>query len=366
MIAGERVWPRCFACSQPVDIARSFFEGFCWLLDQQNRDGTWGRTWEEKAIYTPHAVQLFVQAGFRRDYPRLQAAISWLKNSLSHSNQPLWYGRIPALVSAGEIKWLRDNGDIDTYLNDLDKNKIPDFFWYVLPVMISLKRIGQDAPYADVARRLQKYERAFSKDYITVMHKPNHTGLAMIYLHTVDPEKYQDRIQRMLNWIIVTHHSEDTGVIHWDNSIGITAYVLIDLAELGVLYESKIAQLVQASLGLFKPLPEGNMPPDRFATTYETSIHEKSLYTTLLALRAMATVLGRDNCVMRSAAAIGIERYVDRKWKVNLGRFVRRHRRALIIGAIASTTFFAITGLLFLLDVRSLVLNVSIAIFGAV
>jgi hypothetical protein len=362
----ERDWPRCFPCNQPVDIARVYFESFSWLLDRQNRDGSWGRNWQQKAVYTPHGVQLFTQAGFPPDHPRFRASTGWLKKQISHNQRPLWYGRIPALASAGEIEWLIHNKDIALFLDDLDKSKIEDFFWYVLPIMISLNKAGHDAPYAEVAEQLRKFERAFGEDYVAVAHKPNHTGLAALYLHTVNPEAHKDKVQRFVNWILVDRRQEDTGVVHWDGSIGITAYVVMDLVGLGLLYDPEITQLVEGCLSLFKPLPEGNMPPDRFTTTFDTSLHEDSLYTTLLALRAMATVLGRENCVMRSAAVIGIQRYVDRSWKSDFGRFARRHRRALIIGAATFTSFMLASVLLFLLDVKNLVINISATIFGAI
>ncbi len=362
----EQQYRRCFPDAQPGDLGRVYVDSFCWLLDQQNRDGSWGRTYDEKCIYTPHGLQLLLQAGFAGDHRRLREAIRWLKESIPRTKRPLWFGRIPALALAGEGKWLRESGDIDAYLEDLERSRVGDFFWYVLPIMTALSTLGENAPYAAIAEQLAKYEYSMAGQYVSVVNKPNHTGLAAVFLHSIDSSAHAGHVRQMVNWILADHRAEDTGVVHWDNSIGVTAYVLMDLATLGILYEPEVIGLVSASLRFFRPTQDGSMPPDRFTTTFDTTFHEDRLYTTLLALRAMASVFGRDNCVMRSAVAHGIDRCLSRSWRHDVKRFILRHRRMLVTASVVLVSVTLISILLILLDIKNAVVNVVVATLGVV
>lgn len=357
----------CYVCKSCDKVSQNYLRSYEWILYHQNRDGSFGKSSKEKAILTPHCVHFFAESGLPISNIRFIKAINWLKTNLTHEDRPLWYGRIPALVAANEIEWLKTNDDIKIFLDDLGKNRIDDFFWFVLPALIYFHRIGIEAPYEEAVIDLYRFKKEFSSGNLSFMSKPNYTGLALLYLYELDKEKYSADIEKMVHWIIENHVEEENGVTHWGNSIGITSYVLIDLANIESIRNTEIFSFIESSLRFIQPLPDGSLPSDNpESRTYNTPTHQGKAYTTLLASRAMACILGRENCAMTTGVAISAYNHIDLNLKDAFRRFFWRYKNSIIWTSFTLLMLILIIILYFWLGAEKFREELGLIVFGTI
>jgi hypothetical protein len=213
-----------------------------------------------------------------------------------------------------------------------------DFFWHGLPTLIALvpwerplrdDHKVQPIPYEAVSEALRRLAIEYRNDCITVLQKPNHTGLAMVYLATVagkdgQPDTFQ-RVEGMHNWIVESRVKDD-GLVYWSYSRGVTAYVLMDLLRAcDPLKRPVLDELRDILRFLFTDQhSDGALPGDR-TRTFETSLHSESLYATILSLRAAAAALAKFEPATLQTLRVSAERvHVPVSARVQLAMTKRR------------------------------------------
>lgn len=288
---------------------RAYTTSFAWLLAQQHRDGSWGPR-GTRVTHTAQMIQLLRVSGFRPDDPIFKKALRWLEDNVGPKSEHRWSRLEVALVTNNihQDDVLSDLSDFLTQLNDdLDtpsgEPEHLDFFWHVLPTLIALAPhedylLGKLAlggvRHPDVLSKLLTYTTSFRPDCKTVLHRANHTGLAALYLNVVtrhgrlEATSHRDAF---VNWLIESRVPEGKK-LHWHYSRGITAYVLMDLILLNGAVPFDTQSLVPPTMRYLQPGPQGYVVGDNLPT-YDTSMHRRPLYATILSLRAAATVVSR-------------------------------------------------------------------------
>lgn len=285
--------------SRPSTLAELLDAGLMWLLLEQNADGSWGTSLDERVVYTPHAIQLLAELDPAAATEPMARAVSWLSRNVTPGGHEHWTGRIPALIAAKRFTEVQN--DLANFDGLWDTAQGESLFWHVVPILFSILTHRKDIPYSSMDAALDAllpnfrgYELPMGQEFIHVGGKPNHTGLAALLLHHVDAAIYQTRITKMIAWIEHSIRRHDS-YSNWDNSIGVTSYVLYDLKYLqraGYRINISMAPLfVNFYLARFQyergSFLMGFIGKDSYSVTFDTPLHEGTLYTTTLTLRAI-------------------------------------------------------------------------------
>ena len=277
----------------------------------QHKNGSWGRgSTENKIIYTSQGIQLMQTLGISHDAKSFKNAVRWLEDHVKNG-EAHWTTRVEVGLKIGDFQKLFDDSYIKKFLDDLESDLMCpseearlDFFWDVIPTLIALH--PSEKHYEELTNRTIPHEKIIARildksedfgDVITVQFQANHTGLVALYLSTIQDkltdEKYRNLFDKMIRWIFI-NREETINTISWQNSRGITAYVLIDL--LGCkLYENSIQKYFPKSINYISPNAKGNVEKDNVITTFGTKLHAESLYISMLVIRAMTEVLKMED-----------------------------------------------------------------------
>ena len=282
-----------------------FLQGVAWVVANQRRDGSWGRTKVEKITFTAHAIQLLQAMGYSRDTSTaLRRAVGWLEAHV-RPGEPHWYTRIEIGLRLGQGHELLNNGYLGTFIDELDydldhpdETDRLDFFWHVLPTLVAMRSSPTTeallhVPHDRVIERLATFTTSFRDDCATVLHSPNHTGLAAMYCHCIssDVDAAATMAKSFVNWLLESKSSDSSSrlasndtSLHWHYSRSITAYVLIDLLAVSAsqLTDADIHSIVRYLL----PNDHGQVLADAHLT-FQTELHRTNFYSTVLSLRAI-------------------------------------------------------------------------------
>lgn len=294
----------CHTSDVAPEIADRFVEAYTSLLGKRRADGSWGTTPEVQELVTPQVAQLLIALNCDRNAMLLQGALAWMKQDLEQMRTPQWMGYIPAFLAAGELGWLEERDLVRRFLETRPYGNIAkrqDFFWYTVPNVLALVEAGyglEEQLIADVASDIERLDKE--------SRKANHAGLAALFLDRTGGDA--ETINEMVEWI-VKHKDRNTGgsvdFIHWSSSIGVSSYVLLDLAlldRLGDLGHGGTSLVDEAlTFLLLRPEPDGSMPRDD-TVSFDTDAHSHPLYTTTVALRAILAVLAPRSCFLHNVA----------------------------------------------------------------
>lgn len=278
------------------------------ILAYQNRNGSWGSKEKDKVTLTSQAIQLMYALGYNHENHTFKKATRWLEDHIQKGSAH-WPTRLEVGLKIGEFEKLADDEYINDFLNDLnfdlenpDAPQRLDFFWHVLPTLIALhpyesdyaKRTGKHVPHDKIIKRIEGHSSIFADNYIVVKNQANHTGLVALYLATISQElayeKYREKYEAMIEWLVANVIEVDDGIC-WQNSKGITSYVLMDVIEC-CPENDEIFQKLPQIIDYIEPDDNGNIQKDKI-TTFDTKLHGDSLYVSMLSLRAMVTVLAK-------------------------------------------------------------------------
>lgn len=280
------------------------------IFASQNTDGSWGRKSEYKVTLTSQAIQLMYALNISHDDLPFKKATRWMQDHV-HRGDPHWATRLEVGLKIGEFENLVNDDYISAFLNDLEYDlSYPneearlDFFWHVIPTLIALhpneesyvKRAGRSIPHDKVIECAMKYCRPYGDSYIAVLNQPNQTGLVALYLFTISNntkyEKYRETVRSMINWLIMNYRDSEEGV-HWQNSRGITSYILIDLLRCAP-DNTEVQQIVPKILKYLTPNSNGSVKKDK-VTTFGTELHSEQVYLMILVLRAMTEAIIKEH-----------------------------------------------------------------------
>lgn len=349
----------CFPAYRQT-FAETVYRAINWLLDHQNRDGTWGKTQKEKIRWTSHALIVLALAGFDRDSSYVARPLSWLK-SLQYEVEE-WYARIPALCALREEKWLQSSGDLDYFLELMARGAVHELFMWQMPITLHLQQLGYSVPHESIIEQALARKIEYGENIWTIQNKANYTALTALYLSEIDHVRYDKGISNFTNWLVSSHIDED-GSVSWERSISITSYVLIDLVQMGLHKDPNIRDLIVQGLSFFHPTSDGNMPPDRHsAKAFES---QETIYTTIMAIHAFLEVYFRQGCLLPIIIALSIDkaRVSGKPLSSKLIGFFKRYWRPLATFALGILLFLSLSWLLYTRFGIDLVVSTVVSVF---
>lgn len=271
------------------------------VMAYQNRDGSWGKTEEEKVTLTAQTLQLMLSLGIKRSEPVFVKAARWIEDKVDKGSMH-WVTRIEIGLKVGDFEKLLEEGWIKDFIDELNHDlNNPEseahlnFFWHVIPTLIELephKKELEDKgiiiPYDQLIDRVISYCQVFNEECIVVQHQPNHTGLVAVWLNCIAVHhKEAEKLRHaMIKWLVQTRLEDDKGV-YWMDSKSVTSYVIIDL--LKCLPQNEVDDYLSKAVKYLCPNNRGIVHGDK-NTTYNTKLHAESLYATILVLRAIAEI----------------------------------------------------------------------------
>lgn len=278
-----------------------------WIFQFQNRNGSWSseisfsKNIEEKVTYSCQAINLLLELGVDENNPKIEKTIRWLNDNVKH-NTKYRFSRTEAMLLTNRITpTLKEDLKhfkiyVEEFIKNPNINPEVQLFWQIIPVFIAiLKRketIKIDGFYFQEVLDLvfEKYINSYD-DCISVLNKANHSGLFALFLSEYDSSKYESEIKSLLNWILQSHNTINNSQVYWDSSIGVTSYVIIDINRLYKKFNTnKFNGIIEPALDFIKPNKNGFVKADTTAT-FDTNLHEKELYTTILVSRAFCSHL---------------------------------------------------------------------------
>lgn len=289
-------------CISTIQI-KSYITALVRFFAAQNRDGSWGKSFSEKITLTAQAIQLMRSLNIVSSDKMYCKAVRWLEDNVSLGDEH-WCTRLEIALKIGEFDKLINDGLIQSFITDLNydlshenEDDRIDLFWHVLPTLIALipyeSRLDFTIPHKEVVAKIKKFCYNFRDDCIVVKHHPNHTGLVAYYFSMLGENQEFSECKQlanaMTNWLIETRtESYDKGT-YWLESKSITSYVIIDL--LYCLPINEIEEYLPNIIKFLCPSKNGIIKGDK-NTTYNTKLHSKSLYASVIVLRAISTIIG--------------------------------------------------------------------------
>ena len=276
------------------------------LLAEQNRDGSWGSGFSEKVTLTAQMIQLLLALNVKNSDAVFVSASRWLEDNVNKGDDH-WATRLEIGLKIGDYHKLLNNGLITSFIEDLNHDldypeEAPylDFFWHIIPTLIALNPYERDleergifVPHGKVIARIEhEHCHEFPDGCVTIEHHPNNTGLVALYYMAISQnEKYKHcrrRVDSMANWLLQTRRERrDVGVC-WDESKSVTSYVAMDLLE--CISAEMLEQYLPNIIKYLSLSEQGFVSGDK-KTTYDSDIHKKSIYSTILVLRALAEII---------------------------------------------------------------------------
>lgn len=284
------------ASKPPHEIAYDLFK---FLLKTRNSDGTWGSSPRDKCSWTSQVLQAFMELGVPKNSELIQKGLKYLKEEINREqveSEGFWHLRVPALLKMGE------NRECDADVRELlrlikdellrppttspKQERAHRLYWEAVNLHILHKHnIPVDSAIREhVASEICKElilegGKAKWKD----QDRLNWTTAAALFLNDF-PNKYAKEVQACIRYILSPHRP----LKEWKDYIGITAYVIMDLVELGLLKKGNEAfqEILKETLGDWvrkQNSKDGGMPEDPIGPL--TSKDRR--YTTALALRAI-------------------------------------------------------------------------------
>jgi hypothetical protein len=278
-----------------------------WIIQFQNRNGSWSseisfsKNIEEKLTYSCQAINLLLELGVDENNRKIEKTIRWLNDNVKH-NTKYRFSRTEAMLLTNRITptLKEDLKDFKIYVDEFIKNPNinPEvqLFWQIIPVFIAILKRKETLKIDEFCFQevtdlvFKKYINTYD-DCISVLNKANHSGLFALFLSEYNSSKYVNEIQSLLKWILQSHNTINNSQVYWDSSIGVTSYVIIDINRLNAKFNTnKFNGIVESALNFIKPSKSGFVKADTTAT-FDTNLHEKELYTTILVSRAFCSYL---------------------------------------------------------------------------
>ncbi len=326
-----------------------------WLLGNQNRDGSWGRTPTEKMRWTANAVYTLQLLGLNPQARQMAKAIDWLKHiSIA---EPEWYLRVPALIAVGLSDWLKGQKDFDRVHSLFETDTIGP-----LPIKVALAtellQAGITVPNLTLIENtmlsmLRKEEHGLA----SFAGSTNNTTLYCSFLSKLDYERHRDVIQRCISWVLLRQiEKPELNAVCWEESYGRTAYVVLNLIDMAHYIENEDG-LYTKCVAFFRPNREGAIPADVIPAHDSLA----STYTTILFVRTYAALMQERLIIYRKAfgEVIVVGRtvsYESRRWLRRAGMW----GISLVLFAITGGTVYFFLGREFLLSVTASVIAAAL------
>lgn len=274
------------------------------FFSSQNTDGSWGRTRQERVTFTAQAIQLMSVLNMSYDDEAFQKAIRWLENNVKKGTNH-WTTRLEVGLQIGQFERLLKDGYVEDFINDIEnfiENPTAEYlnlFWDIIPTLIAMfpyedkceEMLEKKIPHEEIIERLKKHCEHFDNHTMTVQGQPNHTGLIALYFSTISKKEeykqYKDDSKKMINWLKI-RKSRSGQFVYWEESRGITSYVLIDIIRCDTDI-STIKSDIAAAFRYLSPDEDGYVEEDK-NTTFDTALHSTPEYVRMLVLRAYAEV----------------------------------------------------------------------------
>lgn len=283
-------FPRVLTHSDDASLVAS---SVSWVIQRQSQRGYWSadtkypsRTdLDSRVILTTQAVQALVASGMSPSDPSIKKAVDWLKTEADKSSY--FYLRIPALICSGnDVANTRDIAWIKYQVETGQLSRLPSLLDMVCCALYLL-RVNQKSS--------QRVEKAVG----IIMERWNGNSFgeslpgdafAALLLHYLDHERYSNIFEKVLERIRNSSTFEPVG-ISFQQSIGVTAYVVLDLFELELDTDARFEDLVKnAILWIRSRRSDGCWPADE-TPAY---VSRDPCYVTCMSIRAIAAANSRN------------------------------------------------------------------------
>lgn len=252
---------------------------FKFLLENRNEDGTWGKDPREKCSWTAEALFALMELGVPKGSGLIQKGLKHLKGI--DRKERFWRLRVPVLLEFGEKGFQEDANELKRCINakELGDRRL---YWEAVYSHILLKYGQKNIDIERVASEVYDRLEEVAKEPVSYkwgdQEELNWTTAGALLLNHF-PSKYKKEIQGCINYVLAT---ADAFARRQD--IGITAYVIMNLIELGFLEDERVQKLIETAQKVtFIPLEDGGMSEDKRPPGISTG----RIYTTALAIRAI-------------------------------------------------------------------------------
>lgn len=267
-------------------LSRNIIEAIRWLVSQQNRDGSWGKSEYEKITWTSQIViALTYYVPNWSDFYPLKQAVSFLKKLRRRNNK--WYFRIPALLYVKDHELLKD--DLASLEKEIDDGEIELRFQASLAIDLITHGINLDFFY-EIETSLLKKLKSNNIGFSWFSERTDEDllyALAIVKIDDLNQDITEEfNIEHVINWVL-SRKTRNSDSVNWENSYGRTAYITINLLMLEKAGKVDLDKMlidcsVDEIFSWFKPLKDGRMPEDTQPAVFKST---HSIYITALYLR---------------------------------------------------------------------------------
>ncbi|MCI0560110.1 MAG: hypothetical protein MN733_16595 [Nitrososphaera sp.] len=281
-----------------LQIAKDLSSSIHWLLRQQNRDGSWGKTPTEKVRWTSNIVISLHEIMDAIEGSALERAIKFLESDAPERSDE-WFLRIPAFLSVDRTKLMeKDLGRLEQKIAELDL-----FYQAALLLQISDHRFNdvRKTLLASISNRKPSGEHGI----ITFDERWNQSTLYALfviqYSEDDDLKKSAHKVIAGVSIVGKQPRTDQSGVC-FSTSNSISGYVGLNLLEYLRVHRS--ASHLQESFFYdlykgFKRKNDGSLYGDKEGLQAFAS--RSRIYTTSIFIRFVSKFLSTFNAVQNAA-----------------------------------------------------------------